>query len=511
MGINKKVSRTAVHPFEATDGQNFQITDKTLEQRKGSTKESSNTFKEQTDTTAKPITGLYETVLGGTTVQMGTGGDAFKQFTAGAWVDKTGAVTITDDDDNLATFSTFWDGSAANEIAIIATAQDAPIKWTGSGDAAALGGTPPSFKFQVVHKNKLWVSVGDILYFSGLRDGESWDTSNDLVRFEGDGKDITGLAVYGDRLVVFKPKEIFVVSGSSNRDLFVQSVVKGEGCASGYSIQEIESRRHGNVLAFLSSEGFIKGFNGSQNLIQLGDHVTPLWDEMNRSRFEFAPSINYETRNQYWVSATSGSGSTHDRVFVYDYFNDVHTNEQTGQPLSTSLYFDGINANAMAIFYKDTAPTLVTGDYAGELLHQDDGLLDEGSTSISSSWQSSEIDFGAPTHVKLLTDLHVATTQTSTTSLSINVQTARFSGTSEPVIAPGGGIWGTGLWGTMLWGSGTTRYVRCPITRQSGEGAMYGRFFEFTISHNVSSESMQVEELVANVSDMGDQPQYVEV
>jgi hypothetical protein len=515
MGINQKVSRTAAHPFEATDGKNFQITDRTLQQRSGSTKHSTNLFTEQTDSTAKPITGLYETVLGTTTYQVGVGGDAFKQFTGGAWVDKTGSVTITDDDDNLATFSTFWDGSASNEIIIVALDQDAPIKWTGSGDAAALGGSPPSFKHQVVHKNKLWVSAGDVLYFSGLRDGESWDTSNDLVRFEGDGKDITGLAVFGDRLIVFKPGEIFAVSGSSNRDLFVQSIVKGEGCISGYSIQEIESRRYGNILAFLSSEGFVKAFNGSQNLLTIGDHVQPLWDTMNRSRFQFANSMKYEKRNQYWVSATEGSGTTHDHVFVYDYFNDVHTNESTGHQLSTSLLFDNINMNAAAIFNKDSGPILVTGDYAGELLKQDDGALDEGDESVTMFWDSAEHDFGAPTHIKLLTDLHISTSQTAVSTVIIDVFSRRFSGRSTVVTSAAGGTWGVNLWSddantasALIWGEPSSQYFRCPVTMNAGEGGIYGRFMKFSISHQGEDKGLTVEELIANVSDLGDQPEY---
>ena len=146
----------------------------------------------KTDSVVKNITGIYEGILNGTRYQVGIGGDAFKQLSAGAWVDKTGAVTITDDDDIHWSFATFLNSSFA-DIIIAANGIDAPIKWTGSGNAAALSSPPGNFNFPVVHKNKLWVAVGDVVYFSALRNGESWDTSNDIARFINKGEDITGL------------------------------------------------------------------------------------------------------------------------------------------------------------------------------------------------------------------------------------------------------------------------------------------------------------------------------
>src|SRR3990167_4188839 len=56
---------------------------------------------------------------------------------AGTWVDITGAATITDDDDN------FMDVAYLNATAVLTfLKKDTPLKWTGSGDVATLGGSP---------------------------------------------------------------------------------------------------------------------------------------------------------------------------------------------------------------------------------------------------------------------------------------------------------------------------------------------------------------------------------
>jgi len=510
LGLNTKLSDTAIDFRESSGLQNVNITDDGLEQRQGSAKLNTVAFKEKTDTTAKPINGAYSTKLGGNLLQVAVGGDAFKQFTAGNFTDKTGAVTITDDDDNLASFATFFDG-ASNEIIIAAFEQDAPIKWTGTGDAADLATPPGNFKFPTVHKNKLWVALGDFVYYSGLLDGESWDLVNDLQRFPGDGEDITGLAVYMDRLIVFKPSSIYMISGSSYRNLFVQEIVTGEGCLSGYSIQEVESRRYGNILVFLSNEGIIKGFNGSKNLITIGDPAKPLFDTMNRSKAEFTTSDKLEDKNQYWLSMFSGSQSTKSQIMVYDYFNDTYADSTTGRPLSSILYHVGINANCLATF-KTTAQIeiLVSGDYNGFLLRQNIGLKDEETTQIDSKWQTGKMDLGDSETIKLLTDLSTVTTQSSATQLALSITTQRFTGTGQVDIPTSGGLWGTLVWGTDLWSATNTKYTRFQLTNSVDERAISGRWFLAQINHSAANEAMEVNELIISATGLGKQSQYVE-
>ncbi len=511
LGLNNKITDTAIDLREASALQNVNITEESVDQRNGSTKLHAVAFKDKTDTVVKNITGLYEGILNGTRYQVGIGGDAFKQLSAGAWVDRTGAVTITEDDDTHWSFATFLDGSTT-EVIIAANGVDAPLKWTGAGNATALATPPGDFNFPVVHKNKLWVAVDDVIYFSGLRDGESWDTSNDIARFINKGEIITGLYRYSDRIVVFQESAIHVVSGSSTRDLYIQTVVTGDGCASGFSIQEIESRRYGNILVFMSIDGTFKGFNGTKNLIKLGDLAEPLFRRMNANRKQQTVSLNYRKLGQYWLGTTYGSGSENDQIMIYDYLNDIYSNDQ-GRPLSSILYHAGIKPNAMAVFTTNGAEIPVTANYSGFALQQDSGLLDEETTAITSQWRSGRIDFNAPSHVKMLTDLNIVTTQSSATNMAINVTTGALAGTASLSIDAAGGLWGVDEWGTMLWSAPSTAYTRAEITPNpsTSEDAIAGRYHQFEFSHSDSEEAMSVEELIIGVTDLGDQPEFLEV
>lgn len=510
LGLNTKSIDTVIDFREASALQNVNITDESVEARNGSTLQNAVAFKDKTDTTAKAITGLYEAKLNGILYKVGIGGDAFKEFTGGAWVDRTGSVTITDDDDIKWSFATFVDNSA-DEVIIAANGVDAPIKWTGSGDATDLATPPGNFNYPTVHKNKLWVAVDDIVYFSDIRDGETWDTADDLFRLINKGEKITGMVSYSDRLVVFQETAIHLVYGSENRDLYVDTVVKDDGCLSGATIKEVESKRYGNILVFMSSKGILKGFNGSKNLIDIGEPIRPLFEQMNRDRFENSVGEKYDELGQYWLSLTYGSGSQNNQIIIYDYKHDYFSDEN-GRPLSSMLYHTGISANAMANWTESSVKKLITCDYNGFALKQNDGDLDEEVSSISSLWQTKKLDFGSPTNIKLITDLSVVTTQTTTTNMSLSIITDKNSGEASLSIPVSGGLWGYMLWGTGLWSAPSTKYTRAELTNSDpdSEDAIAGRYIQCQIIHSTASEDMRVNELIIGATDLGYQPEYVE-
>lgn len=513
LGLNNRITSTALDYREASGLQNVNITEHSLEQRGGSTDYVGTQFLDKTDSTAKNLTGLYQTILNNVEYRVAVGGDAFKQKTGSGWTDRTGSITITDDDDFHWDFSTFIDDSGI-EVIVGSNGYNDPFKWTGTGNATGLLKTPGNFLFSVVHKNRLWVSVEDILYFSDYRNCESWDLSNDLIRYDHLGEDISGLAIYNDQIVVFQKTQISMVSGSSNRDLFSRTVVTNDGCAGGFTIQAVESKRYGNILVFLSSkDGRLKGFNGTPNLIDIGYPASGLFDQMNKGRMPQAVSVNNIQLGQYWIAMSYASNSENNQIIIYDYQNDYFTDKETGRALSSILYHTGIKANAMSVFNSGSdSNILLTANYNGNVYLQGHGLLDEDSTAVSSNWTSGRIDFGSPSTIKMLTDLNVVTTQSSTTNMTINIASQSTAGIATLQIDPIGSLWGVMLWGTGLWSSPVTIYTRAEVIRDPNteEGAIIGRYLQFSINHSTASESMKVEELLAGVTSLGDQQEYLE-
>jgi hypothetical protein len=513
LGLNNKYSDISTDPREASALQNVNITEHSVETRQGSTKKHTVAFKEKTDTTAKEITGLFEAKLDNTLYQVGIGGDAFKQYASNAWTDKTGAVTITDDEDIHWSFAKFKNASSTNDIIIAANGTNPPIKWTGSGNAAALTitGLPGNFNYPVVHKNKLWVAYKDILYWSGILDGESWTVATDLVRFENKGEYITGLAVFADRLIVFQESAIWSVSGSNYRDIFADRVISNDGTLSHWSIQEVSSRRYGNILIFLGKDGYLKGFNGSKNTVDLSDPAKPLMDGMNDDRRSKSVSANYTTRSQYWIALTTASTTQNNQIVVYDYANDAFSNAE-GKALSSILYHTGIKANAMTTWKESGSDVLITGDYLGFALKQDSGQLDEGVTGINGFWQTRKLDFGSATTLKMLTDLSILTTQRTATNASVGVVTDLNSGSGTIALSATGAIWGEFNWGSENWSAPNIEYTRVELSNvdSSDEGSIFGRYFVVQINHNNASEQMITNELNIGITNLGYQPAYVE-
>lgn len=516
-GINTKVSDIDIAVGESYGQENFNLTQDGLEQRYGTTLISSNVF-EDSLANPVPITGLYSNRINGTIRQVGTGGNRFQEYTGGGWVDRTGAAIITSSQNNLFRFERFFD-NGANQVYIMVNGVDAPLKWDGGAAAAVLAGVPGNFSKVLVHKNKLWGVVDDFIYFSAQFDGETYNIVRDVVRFSGNGGDILDIVSFQDRIVVIQPKAISVISGQDYRDLYVEEVVTGEGGSSGFSAQVINSRRYGSIVMYLADDGTFKGFNGSPTPLKLGEPAeNTLFNGMNRSRRIYATGVDYEERSQYVLAISSGSNLTNDQLILYDYFNDVYSHPESGRPISTILNHTGTAAqvNAAAIFEYDGKNRLVTGDYDGNLVLQDvpSALRDHDNSPITSTFLSGKNEFGTPTHIKLITDCNVLTTQYSRTTLNLVLLTQiRRGETTKEIDVDAGSRWGTMIWGVGRWADSSPVYTRMDnitLDDSTDEGGVYGRYIQFQLNHTEPDERLKLEELIISTTDLGEQQEYLE-
>lgn len=367
-GLNTKLSEISISPREASSLQNVELTRETIDVRAGN--DLFSTTQLQEGGVAKAVTGIFQGVISSNVYQVITGGTkVYSMSSGGVLTDITDVLVLSDSPNYLFSFERFKN-SSGNDILVMANGVNPPIKWTGSGDAAALGGTPPAnFKHLLVRKNRLYGSSGEFVYHSALLNGESWDALNWVNKFSTKGlytNEVTGLVEYGDNIAIFKEDGIFLFSGENFTDGYTQRVVTGDGCMSGYSPVEILSRRYGNIIIFVNRNNELKGFNGTKDLISISDPIDNTLRGFVQSRSKYVSAVNYRSKNQYYSAFTS-SGTTHNKIIAYDYYLDAVDPAQD-VPESTMLVHDGIKANCLAVMDVDGSEKLYSGTYDGWVL-----------------------------------------------------------------------------------------------------------------------------------------------
>lgn len=523
LGLNEKYSDLSLDIREAADLNNVFIDEKRLFKRFGSTiKNTGNQIDDGANPTA--ILGFKEFQISGTTYRVAVAYNKIYtiNWSTGAPTDVTGAVTITNGDNNMWSFETFLDGSG-NEIVIGWNGVDDAIKWTGSSNFAAFTG-PTSyadFTHAVRHKNIFWVAKDDFIFYSDVLDGESWDTANRVIRLQNGGQDISGMVVYADSIIVFQNKAIWRISGSTDRDLFIEKVVTDDGTDCPGSIKVIQSRRFGSVIMYLSSnDGRLKMFNGSKSPIPVGDLIPLTMSNMSQANRIYARAANYQERNWYVIFMQSAASSSKDTCIIYDYYNDTFSDDT--RVLSSFLKFtgDGMENNICDVATgTDGEQVLVTGTYDGYLLIQDTGNLDRDTQIVNCSWKSRKIDFGSMDVVKMINDLNMVVESSNITDVTITVQSDAGIFYSTKEFEGEGGTWDDFDWGSdtdtisstdLVWATDADLiYKRMELNSDGDDMIPYGRSFQFSVSNN-ADQDMSIETIIIGVTPLGSQSQYLE-
>ena len=183
-------------------------------------------------------------------------------------------------------------------------ANSAPLKWTGSGSTASLGGSPPNFAFCVEHKGRLFAAGvaanPSRLYYSDAFDPESgW--SNYITIGTNDGSQITGLSSYKDALVIFKgPKKgsIYVLQGDAPASFSLATLRKNCGSA----VWQNAIFQYQDDLAFVGADGSIQRLSataafGSFQLGYLSRDITKyINDNVVRTNLKKCWANNWESK-----------------------------------------------------------------------------------------------------------------------------------------------------------------------------------------------------------------------
>lgn len=404
----------------------------------------------------------------------------------GTWDDITGTVTITNA--NACDFTNFL-----NRV-YITNGQNQPFQWSGSANAivsSTFSGLTTA-KYNEAYNNYLFYANCVVsgtyhnsrVYWSAIKDTTSWNAADFIDINKDDGQYITRIKTLGDRLVIFKTRSIYNLFFTGDAD--IPFILPGGGksnssvgCIAPFSVQEVN-----NGLVFLSHDGFY--FYDGLNSYKISDRVTTTILGYANNRFDKTISLNQYTKNRYWAAFTTSGATQHNRILVWDYFNNAWS------IYSGTGANSGLNPSSMVTTYVDgTDERPYFADYTGYTYRGDTGSDDYPlgtQTAINAyyytNWKTYDdlVDQKGIPHVTIYY-------QNSNSVLSFGYSydfetTDQYTQTFS--LSAGSSTYGASSYGTATYSGSGGDVVRRDLTGR-------GRVVRFKFANNITSETFQVD------------------
>lgn len=197
--------------------------------------------------------------------------------------------------------------------------------------ATPLDSAEPDFSMSVVYAGRLWVA-GDPsnparLYYSDLNDPTGGYASNlfDIDPFEG--SEITALAVFRGRLVIFKGPtngSIHILSGRTPSTFSLDEFSDSVGCAGPNALTEFS-----NDVMFYGTDGQMHSLATTQKFgdFERSNQSLPIADYLRTkvplTQLKFVSMHNDTTDSRIWLSVPTGVGISQRQVIAVDYANGI--------------------------------------------------------------------------------------------------------------------------------------------------------------------------------------------
>lgn len=235
-----------------------------------------------------------------------------------------GGTPLTGTDDDRVSYA--FPILSGARIAVFTNGIDEIKKWTGSGSAAALGGTPPKAKFVLDFGGYLllayitddgtgntrftrvqWCDAGDI---------EEWAAGDaGSVELLEDSDDITGMGRYGLYASVHKRNSIYVGYLTNTSAVFrFDRKATGRGTVANDTIKTLPTGEQ----AFLARDG-IALFNGVTSPLIESPIADELREFMNPEHIHKACATIVRELDEYWVGIPIGSQTEPETIYKFNY------------------------------------------------------------------------------------------------------------------------------------------------------------------------------------------------
>ena len=281
-------------------------------------------------------------------------------------------------------------------------------KWTATSLTENISGTP-SAKFIRVYKERMFASDGtQTIYWSKVADPETWTTPDggqaNVDTYDAEG--ITGLAVNGSSLLIFKEDSIARFTGVSNEEIEIDKDTEGVspnvGCIAPGTIVEVD-----DFVFFLSDRGpYIASESGVK---WVGKKILNELSEWDKTNWSLAWAVHNKDRREVWLFVPDGA--VNDIAWCWNY--EAGLSDPSGAVGGwTGPWSFGYNVCVAAPFERtDGTEGVLLGGADGWVRDgdnsdngaKDDVLRDDtGGTNVSMILEFPPVLFGSPAAVKIM-------------------------------------------------------------------------------------------------------------
>lgn len=396
---------------------------------------------------------------------------------SGTMTDATGALTITAGQNNI------WTPVNFNNLQIwFGGAPDAPFKYSGSGNAVVLGGSPPSAANAFAANNRVFgmntTANPSRIFWPVLGDPEDWAGAGsgnaDVAKSDGEGLQC-GIVTGPDTAILFKNSSSHLMV-LTRQPFPIYQLQKGNGVAGK------NAWIYANGTIYIVTPGLkMKSTTDGVNFHDYPNSIDDIWNSINVStRIPYIQGIYYPAQDWIMWLVSTGSSTTNNYLIIWDLKRQCWLRATAG-----------FKANVFAIVQNRR---LFAGHYNGKLFEKLKATVfsDASETSpgaINGYWRTPFKNLGEgldmTTH-PLYNSISALSESASVLSVSYGFDFSGVQTLENFSLQAVGGLWDIALWDVDVWGGQNAIVLRQFIFGR-------GNLFSFRMSNNTASQGYTIQ------------------
>lgn len=395
---------------------------------------------------------------------------------SGTMTDRTGAITITAGQNNI------WNSVNFNNLQIwFGGAPDAPFKYSGTGNIAALGGTPPTANNVFAANNRIFAmntaANPSRIFWPILSNPEDWTGTGsgnaDVALSDGDSLQC-GVVTGPDTAILFKNNSTHMMI-LTRQPFPIYQLQRGIGIAG----KNAWASANGTIY-FITPGLRMKSTTDGVNFQTYPNNIDDIFDSINTSRSPYIQGIYYPPLEWIMFVVSTGSSTTNNYLIIWDIQKKCFLRCMTGFKANVSGFVQNRR--------------LFMGHYNGKLFEKLKATVfsDASETSpgaIDGYWRVPFSGYGRAideTIHPLALNVVALTESASTLDVSYGFDFTSPSTTDSFSLQAVGGVWDTSLWDTGVWGGQNATVLRSYVKGR-------GNLFSFRMRNATASQGFTVQ------------------